>query len=68
MLERRENLLISVAPSGRLAAFERPGGATVVELINSRKTEASVRLEWRGKSLRQVLPAHSITTIEWDQS
>lgn len=52
----------------RAAAFERPGGVTVVELVNSRKTEASVRIEWRGKSLRQKLPGISITTIEWDRT
>ena len=52
----------------RCAAFARPDGAHVMELICSRKTEAPVRVEWRGKSLVQTLPAISITTLVWGRN
>jgi glucosylceramidase len=47
----------------RISAFERPGGGYFMQLINSQKGEAPVRVEWRGKSLERRLPAISLTAL-----
>jgi glucosylceramidase len=49
----------------RCIAFKTPEGGLVSELINSRKTDAKIRLDSRGRSLRLTLPAISITTCLW---
>jgi glucosylceramidase len=53
------------APDVRCAAFERPDGALVVQLINSGKRDVAVRVEWRGKVGQRTLPAISISTLVW---
>ncbi|MBZ5544911.1 MAG: hypothetical protein LAO07_14720, partial [Acidobacteriia bacterium] len=49
----------------RCLTFKAPEGGMVAELLNSRKTDATVGLEAGGRSLSVALPALSITTLEW---
>jgi glucosylceramidase len=49
----------------RCMTFKTPEGGMVAELMNSRKTDATVGLEAGGRSLSVTLPALSITTLEW---
>ena len=49
----------------RCVAFKTPEGGLVAQLINSRKTDTEVAMEAGGRSLQVVLPAISITTLQW---
>jgi glucosylceramidase len=49
----------------RCVAFRSADGSLVAEVINSRKSPASVRLDWRNRSLTLNLPPVSITTCTW---
>ena len=49
----------------RCVAFRTPEGGVVVQLVNSRKGTAHVRLAWQGRTLQAALPARSITTLRW---
>ncbi len=49
----------------RCAAFKDTGAGLVAQLINSRRADVEVRLDWRGRSLRLILPSISITTCLW---
>ena len=49
----------------RCLTFKAHEGGMVAELMNSRKTDATVGLEAGGRSLSVPLPALSITTLEW---
>jgi len=48
-------------------AFVRPDGKIVAQLINSSKSEKSVRVNWRRVSTLATLPPISITTLIWNQ-
>jgi glucosylceramidase len=57
---------VSGDPQGvRCIAFKRPDGRFVAELINSRKSPAQVRLDWRDRSVEVTLPGISITSCLW---
>lgn len=49
----------------RCLSFAKPGGGFVVELMNSRKADALVALESKGRIVNVSLPAMSITTLLW---
>jgi len=49
----------------RCLAFIRPDGRRVTELINSRKSDSSVQIEWQGKLLELSLPPISVSTLLW---
>jgi glucosylceramidase len=49
----------------RALAFRSAGGAMVLELLNSRKTPATLSVAWRDQVLRAKLPALSISTYQW---
>jgi glucosylceramidase len=51
----------------RCIAFKSRAGEYITELMNSRKQEASVKLEWQGRTLSLTLPSVSITTCIWRQ-
>jgi glucosylceramidase len=51
--------------SVRCITFKSPAGECITELMNSRKQDASVKLEWQGRTLSLVLPSVSITTCVW---
>jgi glucosylceramidase len=46
-------------------AFIRPDGKTVVEIVNSRKTNTSMSLQYNNLVLDVPLPASSISTLLW---
>jgi glucosylceramidase len=50
----------------RCLAFKTPQGELVVELLNSRKTDASLALESNNRVLDISLPALSIATLLWN--
>jgi glucosylceramidase len=49
----------------RCLAFKTPQGGHLAELLNSRSEDATVRLDWQGRSLPLALPPMSITTCLW---
>jgi glucosylceramidase len=49
----------------RCLAFQAKDGGVVVEIMNSRKQGASVRLNWHGRAVNLDLLAESITTCLW---
>ena len=49
----------------RLIAFRTLEGGCVAQILNSLNESAMVNLEWKGKTLRLILPARSITTANW---
>ena len=46
-------------------AFRGPDGDWIVQLMNRRKEESRVQLEWQGRFLEAALPGMSITTCRW---
>jgi glucosylceramidase len=52
----------------RCLAFRGVKGAVVVELLNSRKSDAPVTLGWHGREISLNLPAISISTVTWNPS
>jgi len=50
----------------RCMAFKTPGGGIIAEFLNSRKTDANVALDSKGRVLNVTLPALSITTLMWN--
>jgi glucosylceramidase len=49
----------------RCMAFKAPSGGMVVQLVNSGKEPARLRLSWHDRALPVSLPAVSITTLRW---
>ena len=49
----------------RCLAFIRPDGRRVTELINSRKSDSSIQIEWQGRVLELSLPPISVSTLLW---
>lgn len=49
----------------RCLAFIRPDGRRVAELINSRESNSSIQIDWKGKALELSLPPISISTLLW---
>jgi glucosylceramidase len=49
----------------RVMTFQTPDGGYVAQLLNSRNENTDVHLRSKGKTLRLILPARSITTANW---
>jgi glucosylceramidase len=65
---RPGDVRMEVSGSGdkvRALAFRSAGGAMVLELLNSRKSPATLSVAWRDQVLRAKLPALSISTYQW---
>ena len=50
----------------RTMAFKRPDGGMVLEIMNSRKEDASTAVSWHDRQIQLKLPATSITTAVWN--
>ena len=56
---------IGHAKGVRVMTFQTREGGYVAQLLNSRNENTDVHLRSKGKTLRLILPARSITTANW---
>lgn len=49
----------------RCVSFRRSDGSLVAQLVNSRRSDVTVQVNWRRRCFERTLPAISITTLLW---